>query len=455
MNQAVPKKETVKERLDKVRETHFLNGALGNVPARILPADTLVKFELKLNDIFQEFRNNIQVLYIRDDWRMDDGRTAYLSPDLEHLWQKVNFDISGDTLRFELDFKGESEHWIGISTLNGTTEYRENLFFYTLEKDLLQYQAFKGSVHTHSSGSDGHYPPEYVPAYMRQAGFDFTALTDHKIYEPTLQAINAMNKFDSGLEVYSGEEAESFGVGINHILSLGTSESISKWEYDPESDFAERVEAIRKELADYPEHEAKYAAQFEAITGKIRELGGLSVFCHPYWKQNSRYASTPLLTDIILRRGKFDALELGNFTVPRMALLNAKVMEAKQEYQFRKPFIGNSDWHGRPGQKANMDYTIIFANSAGFPDFAEAVRAGRCVAVGGQNDEFPFGTYRLVKYALFLMEHYFKKIHDPLCAEQGDLILKALNGDLSGLTEITELKEKIARKQAEFFGRGE
>ena len=101
-----------------------------------------------------------------------------------------------------------------------------------------------------------------------------------------------------------------------------------------------------------------------------------------------------------------------------------------------------------------MDYTIIFADSAEFPDFAEAVRAERCVAVGGQNDEFPFGPYRLVKYAQFLMVHYFKQIHDPLCAEQGDLILKALNGDMSVLPAIAELKEKIAEKQAEFFGRG-
>lgn len=455
MNQTAQKKETVMERLCRIKASRSLTGAFANVPARVLPADTHVKFELKiLNSYFKKYADEIDVKYVRDDHRMDDGSIAHLTPDREYLWQKVKSSVSGDTLTFELDFSGEHEHWVGISVIDGTTEYREDFYFYTLEEDLLKYSVFKGSVHTHSTGSDGLYPPEFVPAYMRQAGYDFTAVTDHQCYEPTLQAIEAMSRFDSGLEVYPGEEAENYGAGITHILSLGASGSISKWEYDPESDFAARVEKVQQELKDYPEHDAKYAAQFEAITSKIKELGGISVFCHPYWKQNARYASAPVMTDIIIRRGNYDALELGNFTVPRMALLNAKVMEAIRDYQFKKPFIGSSDWHGRPSQKATVDYTIIFANSASFADFADAIRSERCVGVGGCNDEFPFGPYRLVKYALFLMDHYFKKIHDPLCAEQGDLILKALNGDETVLPAIAELKKTIEKKQAEFFGRG-
>lgn len=446
-------KETVMERLQRIKTSKRLTGAFANMPARILPADSKLHFELEI--LSPEILRNIaeiDVKYVRDDHRMDDGSIARLTPDRELLWQKVPCSVSGNILSFDLDFSGEHEHWIGISVLEGDVEYREDFYFYTLKEDLLKYKVFKGSVHTHSTGSDGKYPPEFVPAYMRQAGYDFTAVTDHKCYEPTLQAIEAMKKFDSGLEVYFGEEAESYGCGITHILSLGSSASISKWEYDPESDFSARVEKVQNELKDYPEHEAKYVAQFEAITSRIRELGGLSVYCHPYWKQNARYAATPLMTDTILRRGNFDALELGNFTVPRMALLNAKVMEAIREYQFRKPFIGSSDWHGRPTQKANMDYTIIFAESAKFQDFAEAVRAERCVAVGGENDEFPFGPFRLVKYAIFLIEHYFRKIHDPICAAQGELLLKALNGDQSVLSDIAVLKAELANKQTEFFG---
>ena len=51
------------------------------------------------------------------------------------------------------------------------------------------------------------------------------------------------------------------------------------------------------------------------------------------------------------------------------------------------------------------------------------------------------------------MEHYFKKIHDPLCAEQGDLLLRAADGEEGLLTRIAELKEKILEERKKFFGR--
>ena len=120
---------------------------------------------------------------------------------------------------------------------------------------------------------------------------------------------------------------------------------------------------------------------------------------------------------------------------------------------FAKPFIGSSDYHGRPSQKADKDYTIIFSNGADFASFREAVLDSRCVAVGGCDDEFPFGSFRLVKYALFLMEHYFKKIHDPLCAEQGELLLHASDGEEGVLPQIIAIKEKLEEERKRFFGR--
>lgn len=38
---------------------------------------------------------------------------------------------------------------------------------------------FKGNLHSHSTDSDGRYPPERVCAIYRDAGYDFLALTDH------------------------------------------------------------------------------------------------------------------------------------------------------------------------------------------------------------------------------------------------------------------------------------
>lgn len=385
---------------------------------------------------------------------MTDDRVAFLSPDGENLWQKIPFVLTGNILSFELELKREFEHYVKINVLKGEDLCQAEFFFYSLKEDLFKYDAYKGSIHTHSTGSDGLFPPEKMPFIMRKAGFDFMAVTDHKTYEPTLKAVESSRSFDSGMFVYPGEEAESYKVGSNHILSLGCPSSISKWEYDEKSDFSAKAKKVEEELLaeGVPPHEAKYAGQFEAITERIRREGGLSIFCHPYWKQNMRYASTVLLTDILMKRGNFDAIELGNFQVPRMALCNAKIMEALRE-GFHKPFIGSGDYHGRPSQKAEKDYTIIFAGGADFPSFKEAVKNGRCVAVGGDEDEFPFGSFRLVKYALFLMEHYFSKIHDPLCAEQGELLLRASNGEEGLLPRITAIRKELEEKRKQFFGR--
>lgn len=432
-----------------------LPDSFANMPSPILPENTVIQFVLEIkNPLFLENAALIKVKYIRDDWRMADDKVAFLSPGGEHLWQNVPYTLCGNILTFELEFKGEYEHWIGLEVRKEEDIFRDEYFFYTLKDDLLQYDAYKGNIHSHSTGSDGLFPPEKVPFYMREAGFDFTAITDHKTYEPTLQAVESVKNSACSMAVYYGEEAESYGVGINHILSLNCPSSISKWQYDEKSDFFSRAKKVEEELLaqNVPAHEAKYAGQFEAITSKIAESGGLSVFCHPYWKQNSRYASTVLLTDILMKRGAFDAIELGNFNVERMALCNAKLMEAIKE-GFAKPFIGSSDWHGRPSQKADKDYTIIFSKGADFASFKDAVKNSRCVAVGGYEDEFPFGSFRLVKYALFLMEHYFKKIHDPLCAKQGKLLLRQAETKEDLRAEILAVNALLEEKRKEFFGR--
>lgn len=431
---------------------HKISGGFSNFPGYVFPVNTKIKFQLKVeHEFFRDHADSIRVQYIRDDWRVEDGSAAYWSPDLLHYWQQVDYEYKDGILSFDLTLSGEYEHWIGITAETAEDLYSEDFALCTLEDDLLQYLPFKGNVHTHSIGSDGDYPPAVVAARMRRAGHDFTAVTDHHEYAPSLEAIKAIEPLESGLECYPGEEAENYGNGITHIPSLGAKSSITQWKLDPASDFLPEVEALKKTLpADLPEHERTYVAQFEVIVRRIREQGGFAVFCHPYWRQNFRFAATNVMVDTILRRGNFDAVEWGNYNVPRVALINAKYMELVRETGFHKPILGSADWH-RDSQRDNVDFNIIFAKSASFEDFVDAVKNERCVATGGSQDTFPFGSFRLVKYALFLLDNYFKKFHDPLCFEQGELMLKALEGDTSVLPRIAGIREELRALPGKFF----
>ena len=266
---------------------HKISGGFRNFPGYVFPVDTHVSFQLSVeNEFIRTHHDSIRVQYIRDDWRVEDGSIAYWEPDLLHYWQQVKYVYQDGILYFELTLSGEHEHWIGITAETETDLYSEEFALCTLKDDLLQYFPFKGNVHTHSTGSDGIYPPQIVAARMRRAGFDFTAVTDHHKYTPSLEAIAAITPLGSGLECYRGEEAENMGPGMTHILSLGAKSSISDWKNDQTGNFLQKVEALKKHLpADLPEHERTYIAQFETIAARIREQGGLAVFCHPYWRQ--------------------------------------------------------------------------------------------------------------------------------------------------------------------------
>ncbi len=43
---------------------------------------------------------------------------------------------------------------------------------------------YKGNLHTHTTCSDGVRSPEEAIAAYREAGYDFLAITDHRLYTP-------------------------------------------------------------------------------------------------------------------------------------------------------------------------------------------------------------------------------------------------------------------------------
>lgn len=402
------------------------------------------------HEFYRTHRDALCVEYIRDDWRGDDGICRFRMDTRFQKWQKIACEIIDGQLAFALNFHGERGHTVRISATDGAgMRFFEYVWFYSLKPDLFGLRAYKGNLHTHSTGSDGRFSPMETALRMRCAGFDFTAITDHWAYEPSLEAAGALRHFDSGFECYPGEECGS-DAGVNHILSIGASSGVSRWQREFPEEYAGEVKKHETDFVGLPAFERRFCAQFETITAKIAEYGGVSVFAHPYWRHEERFSSPPRLTDAILRRGRFDALELGNYDVMRTAMMNAKLMEIKAEYGFDKPLLGGSDWHGIPQQKTEIDYTIILAPSPRFEDFRDAIAAGRCIAVGGRGDEFLFGSARLVGYAWFLVEKFFRPRHDAICRIQGEHMAGIL-AENSSAVEISRCKSKLQELYNTFF----
>jgi hypothetical protein len=83
----------------------------------------------------------------------------------------------------------------------------------------------KGSVHVHTTNSDGDSSPADVARWYRRHGYDFIILTDHNMVTP-VEELNREFASDGGFLVISGEEIsdwfQSAGISVPiHINALG------------------------------------------------------------------------------------------------------------------------------------------------------------------------------------------------------------------------------------------
>ena len=111
---------------------------------------------------------------------------------------------------------------------------------------------YKGNLHTHSTNSDGLYPPEMVALWYWTTGYDFLSITDHRtltLFEspPTRSPV-----LIPGMEL-NGDDARAGG-GY-HIVGLGLNNMHTQ---PPDLDAQGAIDAIRAD-------------------------GGLAVLAHPYW----------------------------------------------------------------------------------------------------------------------------------------------------------------------------
>ncbi|MBQ6997218.1 MAG: CehA/McbA family metallohydrolase [Oscillospiraceae bacterium] len=126
----------------------------------------------------------------------------------------------------------------------------------------------KGALHCHTTRSDGRVTPEDVMKMHKENGYDFLALTDHRIYN--------MKNFapELGLTIIPGMEFDNIGLPAAHgsrcfhTVCLGpTKEDGNGFDHDQVF-----------EPANVPDQES-----YQPYLDDIHAKNNLTIYCHPEW----------------------------------------------------------------------------------------------------------------------------------------------------------------------------
>ena len=361
----------------------------------------------------------------------------------------------GLTVSFSADREQELV-LVVTATRAGQPVRRDEFPLYALAPDLYRLRPWKGDFHIHSNRSDGRESPPYVAAACRHIGMDFMALTDHRAYQPSLDARAAFTGLTLDLRIYPGEEVHPPDNPV-HIVNFGGSFSVNAL-------FAGRAayeQAVDQRLAQAPAaltaEEKRHFASCLWTFEQIRRGAGVGILCHPYWIVGDAHNISEALQDALYAAQPFDALELiGGFYRYQMesnALAVARWQQGRAAGR-ELPVVGVSDAHGcERGELFGWYYSIVFAPTTEFADLSQAIRAGQCVAVEAVEGEFPrlFGSFRLVKFAYFLLREIFP-MHDELCVEEGRLMRCFAGGDTAAAAALAALHGRVGSLYGRCWG---
>jgi len=122
-------------------------------------------------------------------------------------------------------------------------------------------QWYKGNTHAHSTISDGRLPPEQVVGLYREMGYDFLALTDHRVY-----GVHG-DLSDESLVVLPGVEVDCWNLGgdgmCHHVVGLGV---------------PGRNRLAHGQVLDYADD-----IRVEALVRFLNGNGNVCLYAHPTW----------------------------------------------------------------------------------------------------------------------------------------------------------------------------
>lgn len=367
--------------------------------------------------------------------------------------KRIDVKPEGGRLRIQAYFEGEQEHALVVeSTCGGKRQAVGQFRVYSLAPDLYVARPYKGDFHMHSHYSDGVESPAYVAGACRRAGLDFMALSDHRCYASSILAREAFSGVPVDLRIYPGEEVHSPDNPV-HIVSFGANAGVTELYRTNDTTYRKEVAVLVESLPPSPAgvNRFQYAA-CKWVADRIRERGGLAMFCHPYWVTGNRHNVDEALLDHIFKTEVFDAFELiSGDSRDSMLLTDINALQvaryAEERAKGRRVAVcGISDTHGLERSDAFGRYfTVCFAPSADLSDLIAAIRDLRSVAVEcpGGDIQRSYGPYRLVRYTHFLLREVFPQ-HDALCFDEGRQMIQHAAGDTTAVAKLAVLQGQVA-----------
>lgn len=137
-------------------------------------------------------------------------------------------------------------------------------------------QYYKANLHCHTTLSDGALTPEQVKELYGQKGYQVIAFTDHRVY------VNHKELNDENFLAIAAMETDinefgSFGQDFDRIKTY----HINWYDMDPDSGREEKAKLAQPERR---YHDIEY---INGYVDKMRELGFLACYNHPYWSLQS------------------------------------------------------------------------------------------------------------------------------------------------------------------------
>ncbi|MDR1949792.1 MAG: hypothetical protein LBQ38_10400 [Spirochaetaceae bacterium] len=194
---------------------------------------------------------------------------------------------SKGNLCFDHCFETEGQHTLVI-TVKQQNRRVLALPVYAAADDLYRLRPYRGDMHCHSYYSDGMEAPAIVAANYRKAGFDFLAITDHGLYEPSREAIDAFREVPIDLRLFPGEEVHPPG-NNTHYIHFGGDYSINELMYKNQERYQDELRQLADQLAPPPGINIQEYASCLWVCREIGKAGGLAVMVHPCWIQEYAY----------------------------------------------------------------------------------------------------------------------------------------------------------------------